>query len=136
MVFMRIAAILYMVTAFLIFLQLVTGGPFALGPSYLADALGHVHFIIGSITGILGLIVVIAVWLSKPAYKAFRYISIVLLVLLFLVGFSADKSPPNGILPHYEIAVVTFGIAIAGTFYAIRWNKMPKPTIASTVTPQ
>jgi len=128
---MRIAAILYLVTAFLIFLQLVTGGPFALGPSYLAAALGDFHFIMGFITGILGLIAVIAVWFSKPAYKAFRYTSIVLLVLLFLVGFTSDKSALNGILPHYEIAVITFGTAIAGTFYAIRWNRMPKPAVAA-----
>ncbi len=133
---MRIAAILYLVTTVLIFDQLVTGGPFALGIGNLTDAFGNFHVILGFITGILSLIVVIAAWLSKPAYKAFRYTTIVILILFFLVGFTSDKTALNGIVTHYEFAVILFGTAIAGTFYAIRWNKMPKPTMAPTVTTQ
>ncbi len=135
---MRIAAILSHITAALIYLQLVTGGPFALIPYYFTSEtpLGGYHFIFGLIAGILGIIVVIAAWLSKPAFKAFRYTSTIILVLLFLVGFTSDKSAMNGILIHYEIAVLLFGAAIAGTFYAVRWNRMPKPAVAPKVTPE
>ena len=134
---MRIASILYLVMTVLIFDQLVTGGPFALGLGNLTDAFGNFHFIMGFITGILSIIVVIAAWLAKPAYKAFRYTTLVILILFFLVGFTSDKTAlSGGILPHYEIAVILFGTAIAGTFYAIRWNRMPKPVMAPKVTPQ
>ncbi len=137
MVFMRIAAILYLVMTVLIFDQLVTGGPFALGTGNLAGAFGDFHFIMGFITGILSIVVVIAAWLAKPAYKAFRYTTLVILILFFLVGFTSDKTALSvGIIPHYEFAVILFGAAIAGTFYAIRWNRMPKPTAAPIVTSQ
>ncbi len=131
---MRIAALLFYVTAVLIFFQLVTGGPLALGSVSLANSVADTHVFMGFITGILGLITVVAAWVSKPAYKAFRYITIVMLVLFFLVGFAADKTALNGILVHYELAVLLFGTAIAGTFYAVRWNRMPKPAAAASAT--
>ncbi len=129
---MRIAAILSFVTAILIYSQLLTGGPFLI-LSGEGSAVGFVHSIIGFISGILAIIVVIAAWISKPAYKAFRYSSLVILILFILVGFAADK-PANTILIHYELAVLLFGTAIAGTFYTFRWNKMPKPAAATSAT--
>lgn len=131
---MRIAALLFFVTAVLIFLQLVTGGVFAVGSASLANSIGDTHVVMGFLTGLLSLITVIAAWVSKPAYKAFRYTNIAMLVLFFLVGFTADKSAMNGILVHYEFAVLLFGSAIAGTFYTFRWNKMPKP-VGATAAP-
>ncbi len=131
---MRIAAILYMVTLLLIFDQLVTGGPYALGLGNLTEAFGGFHAFMGYITGLLSLILVIAAWVSKPAYNAFRYITLVMFVLYFLVGSTSDKTALGGILPHYEIAVIFFGTAIAGTFYAVRWNRMSKATVAPAVT--
>lgn len=133
---MRIAAVISHLTAVLIFFQLVTGGPFALGSASLASAVGDTHVFLGFITGLVALIAVIAAWISKPAYKAFRYTSIVILALFFLVGFAADKTAMNGILVHYEFAVLLFGTAIAWTFYTVRWNRMPKPAVAPKVTPQ
>ncbi len=121
-------------TKLLIFFQLVTGGPLVLGSASLADSIGDTHVFLGFITGILALIAVIAAWISKPAYKAFRYTRIVILVLFFLVGFAADKTAMNGILVHYEFAVLLFGTAIAGTFYTVRWNRMPKPAAVASAT--
>lgn len=116
----------------MIYFQLVTGGPYAVGSSSLADAVGGTHAFMGFITGILAIILVIAAWISKPAYKAFRYTATAILVLFILVGFTSDKTALNGITVHYEFAVLLFGAAIASTFYTVRWNRMPKPPVAAS----
>ena len=114
---------LFHVTA-AIFVQLLLGGLFVL--NFIG---GEAHIYVGVIVGILALATMILALISKPKYDAFRLSSIVLFVLIVLqgaLGFSAFNSEINDqlVFVHFVNAMLIYGIAIAGVFYAVRWNRM------------
>ena len=109
-------------TAFVVFLQAITGAALALG-FYDFGA----HEITGYLVGALALVSVAVAFAFKPKYNALRYASLTLLILVALqgtLGFAARTSDPL-VVVHFVNALILYGISIAITFYAFRWGRMP-----------
>ncbi len=118
---MRIPSILFFATAIIVFFQMIAGALLVF--SFIGF---EAHMYAGFVTGIFALVTAVAAFMAKPRYNAFRYTSLVLLVLLVLqggLGFVASSD--SIVVVHFVNAMVLYGVAIAGTFYAYRWNKMP-----------
>lgn len=76
---MKVPALLFMVTAAVIFLQLVAGVLFVFG--FFSSEL---HITTGIITGIFSLAIMVAALVSKPRYNALRLTSVMLFLLVLL----------------------------------------------------
>ncbi len=118
---MKTVAYIFPVTAFVIFIQAITGAATVL------DFFGFdTHMTTGVITGVFVLVSAVVAFAVKPKFNALRYSSLVLLVLVVLqgaLGFSAETSDQL-VVVHFVIALTLFGIAIATTFYSFRWDRL------------
>jgi hypothetical protein len=126
---MRVAAAVVMLAALLVFIQLVTGGTFLLEVAGYPTLKGtsDLHIFMGFFVALVALIAPILAWLSKPKHGALRYSSTIMFVLILLGGSLGFDKPQ--LLGHYLFAMIIFGTAIATTFYAVRWNRMPKSVV-------
>jgi len=127
---MRAAAWVVILAALLVFIQLVTGGTFLLEVAGYPTLKGtsDLHITMGFLVGFIALIALILAWLSKPKYGALRYSSTIMFVLIFLGGGLGFDKP--SLLAHYLFGMVIFGTAVATTFYAVRWSRMPKSPLS------
>ncbi|MDA4127869.1 MAG: hypothetical protein OK422_00155 [Thaumarchaeota archaeon] len=125
---MKAAAILFHATAAIIFFQLVLGALFVFG--FLDSA---VHVIDGIIVFGLAVSNLVATVFSKPRFRPTLVTSAVLVALIFLqgfLGFAAFESNAV-VVVHFTNAMIIYGLAVLGVFYARAWNKL---TVGS-VTP-
>ena len=132
---MRAAAIAVYLTTILVFLQFVTGGTFLLeAAGYPSVAgTGDTHMSVGYIAALFALAAVILVWVSKPAHWGLRYASTSAFVLMFFQGgLGFEKTT---ILEHYLLGTLVFISTLAATFFASRWNKMPKSMVPAVLQP-
>lgn len=122
---MKTAGYIFPVTAFVVFIQAITGAATVLN-FYDFGA----HLVSGYVVAIFALASVVVAFISKPKYNALRYSSLVLFVLVLIqgaIGFQAQTSDQL-VVVHFVNALIMFGISIAMTFYAFRWGRMqPAP---------
>ena len=117
---MKTIAYIFPVTAFMIFIQAITGAATALN-FYGFDA----HMLSGIVVAILALVSTVLAFVTKPKYTALRYSSLVLFVLVLIqggIGFQAKTSDPL-VVVHFVNFLIIFGTSIAITFYAFRWGR-------------
>lgn len=118
---MRKAAYIFPATAFVVFLQAITGAATVLS-FYGFDA----HMLSGYAVAALALVSAAVAFAVKPRYTALRYSSLVLFVLILIqggIGFLAQTSDQL-VAVHFVNALILFGTSIAITFYAFRWGRM------------
>ncbi|HZW54906.1 MAG TPA: hypothetical protein VFF30_01305 [Nitrososphaerales archaeon] len=122
---MKLGTLLFRVTGIVVFIQLLLGGLLTF------DFIGAVsHIITGLIVFILALATMIVVLVSKPALRPLRGMSIglvALIVIQIILGFETLQTG-SSILAwiHFVVAMGIYGITIAGTFMAMRWDQMAK----------
>lgn len=117
---MKTVAYIFPVTAFVVFVQAITGAATVLN-FYGFDA----HMMSGYAVAILALVSTILAFATKPKYSALRYSSLVLFVLVLIqggLGFQAQNSDPL-VVAHFVNSLIIFGTSIAITFYAFRWGR-------------
>ncbi len=115
--------ILFRATAFVVFLQLLLGG--LLTFSFIDPA---VHIINGFIVFGLAIASLVLALISKPAFRPLQGITtgmVVLILVQIALGF-VTLSSGNQFLAwlHFVVGIAIYGMAIAGTFLAMRWNQM------------
>jgi heme A synthase len=119
---MKTVAYIFPVTAFVVFLQAITGAATALN-FYGYDA----HMMTGYVVAALALVSTAIAFVTKPKYNALRYSSLVLFALVLIqggIGFLAKTSDPL-VVVHFVNFLILFGTSIAITFYAFRWGRTP-----------
>jgi heme A synthase len=115
--------VLFRVTGAVLGLQLVLGGLLTFG---FISAFAHI--VVGLV--LFGLAIVnMVVWLrSKPVIRPLRAISVVIVLLLLLqiaLGFSTLSSGSQVVaFFHFLVALGIFGATLAGTFMAMRFDRM------------
>jgi len=107
-------------TAMVVFLQAITGAALELG-FYDFGA----HEMSGYLVGVLALASTAVAFAVKPKYNALRYASLTLLILVALqgtLGFAA-RTNDELVVVHFVNALILYGVSIAITFYAFRWDR-------------
>ena len=125
---MKTVAYIFPVTAFVVFIQAITGAATVLN-FYGFDA----HMMSGYVVAALALVSTLLAFATKPKYNALRYSSLVLFVLVLIqggIGFQAQSSDQL-VVAHFVNSLIIFGTSIAITFYAFRWGR----TLAGPVAP-
>jgi hypothetical protein len=115
--------VLFRVTAFVVFLQLLLGGLLTFG--FIDPA---VHIINGFIVFGLAVASLVLVLISKPVFRPVQGIAtgmVVLTLVQISLGF-VTLSSGNQVLAwaHFAVGIGIYGMAVAGTFLAMRWNQM------------
>jgi heme A synthase len=120
---MKVGALLFYITAVVIFLQIALGG--LLTFTFISAA---PHVIFGFVIFIVAIATMIVSLVSKPSFKPVKIVSIIMAVLILVqgaLGFSTLNSGSQLVAwIHLVNAMVIFGVAISGTSLAIRWNAM------------
>lgn len=119
---MKTVAYIFPVTAFIVFIQAITGAATVLG----FDDFGA-RLISGHVVAMSALVSILVAFITKPMYNALRYSSLVLFVLALIqgaIGFQAQTSD-RLLVVHFVNALMMFGTSIAMTFYAFRWGRVP-----------
>jgi heme A synthase len=115
--------VLFRVTAAVVFLQMLVGGLLTFN---FIDP--QPHIIIGFIVFILAIATVTVTLVSKPSFRPVQVMSILLVVLIvaqIILGFAALRSGSAALgLVHFVNAIAIYGVAVSGTFIALRWNLM------------
>ena len=120
---MKTGILLFRLTAVVIFLQLILGG--LLTFDFISPA---PHIVLGFIVFALAIITAIFAFIGKPAFKPVRGLSIgmvVLIVVQIILGFATLDTGSSVIAwIHFAVALGIYGMAIAGIFLAVQWNRM------------
>lgn len=118
---MKTAAYIFPVTAFVIFLQAITGAATVL--KYYGF---NAHEMSGYLVAVLALASTAIAFAVKPKYNALRYASLVLFVLVLIQGGIGLQAQNNDqlVAVHFVNALILFGTSIAITFYAFRWGRL------------
>jgi heme A synthase len=111
------------VTALVVFLQLLLGGLLTFG---FIDPTPHI--INGFIVFGLAIVTLLLSLVSKPSFRPIQGIAsgmVALILVQIVLGF-ATLSSGNQILAwvHFAVATAIYGMAVAGTFLAMRWDQM------------
>ncbi|HZW58227.1 MAG TPA: hypothetical protein VFF30_18205 [Nitrososphaerales archaeon] len=117
---MKPLAYIYPVTAFVIFLQGITGASTVLNFYDVGS-----HLASGYVTGVFALADLVIAFIAKPKSIALRYSSLVLFILVVIqgmLGFAAMTSDQI-VAAHFTNFLVLFGVSIATIFYAFRWGR-------------
>jgi hypothetical protein len=124
---MKTGILLFRLTAVVIFLQLILGG--LLTFDFISPA---PHIVLGFIVFALAIATAIFAYIGKPAFKPVRGLSVgmvALIVVQIILGF-ATLDTGNAVLAwiHLVVALGIYGMAVAGIFLAVQWNRMsPMP---------
>jgi len=120
---MRPRLILFRVTSLVVFLQLLLGG--LLTFNFISPEL---HIINGFIVFGLAVATLVVSLVSKPSFKPVQGIAsgmVILILIQIALGFATLNSG-NQFLAwvHFAVATGIYGMAVAGTFLAMRWDQM------------
>jgi len=117
------AAVMFYITAAMVFIQLVTGGLRVFG--FIDES---THIMTGLITFVLALIALIVVAASKPRFRPAIGNAAGVVVLVAIQGFLGfaflDTNNFAIIMVHYVVALVIFAAAIGLVFNAMRMDRM------------
>jgi heme A synthase len=132
---MKTGVLLFRLTAAVVFIQLALGGLLTF------DFIGAApHIIVGFIVFGLAIATMVFALITKPAFKPIQRLSIglvVLLVVQIILGF-ATLSSGSAVIAwvHLLNALAIYGMAIAGTFLAIQWNRKSNERTVQMKGPQ
>lgn len=116
---MKIGGLVFQITTVAVFLQLLLGGLLTF------DFINAgVHIVTGLVVFVLAIVAMIVSFVSRPRSKSLQLTSVVLVVLIIIqivLGFNTLKTG-NQVIAwiHFANAMVIYGVAIAGTFVALR----------------
>lgn len=127
---MRTRIVLFRVTALAVFLQIAIGG---LLTSDFIDP--GVHILAGIVVLLLALATMAVALTSKPPFRPVQGLTVGLVVLILVqvvLGF-ATLGTGSQVLAwvHLVNALAIYGMAVAGTFMAVRWDHMSSATAAT-----
>jgi len=120
---MKTGALLFRLTAIVVFLQIALGG--LLTFNFISPA---PHIVVGFLVLILALSTMVFALIAKPPFKPAQRLSIGLVVLIIVqivLGFATLESG-NSVIAwiHLLNALAIYGMSIAGIFLTIQWNRM------------
>jgi heme A synthase len=122
---MRAGPLLFRITGIVVFIQLAVGG--LLTFDFISAA---PHIIVGFIVLALAVATMVVVWVSKPAFRPMRMTAagLVAMILVQIVLGFATLGTGSSLLAwiHLIVALGIYGMAVAGTFMAMRWDQMAK----------
>ena len=122
---MKIGGLVFQITTVAVFLQLLLGGLLTF------DFINAgVHIVTGLVVFALAIIAKIVSILTRPRSYAMQLTSVVLVVLIIIqivLGFDTLDSG-NQVIAwiHFANAMVIYGVAIIGTFVALRLDQTAK----------
>ena len=122
---MKIGGLVFQITTIAVFLQLLLGGLLTF------DFINAgVHIVAGLVVFVLAIVAMIVSFVSRPRSKSLQLTSVVLVVLIIIqivLGFNTLKTG-NQVIAwiHFANAMVIYGVAIAGTFVALRLGQTDK----------
>ena len=122
---MKIGGLVFQITTVAVFLQLLLGGLLTF------DFINAgVHIVTGLVVFVLAIVAMIVSFVSRPRSKSLQLTSVVLVVLIIIqivLGFNTLKTG-NQVIAwiHFANAMVIYGVAIAGTFVALRLGQTDK----------
>jgi heme A synthase len=118
---MRIGPLLFRITGAVVFIQLALGG--LLTFDFISAA---PHIIIGFLVFVLAIATMVVTWMARPAFRPVRMLSVGLVALILvqiILGFATLATGSNLLAwVHLLVALGIYGMTIAGTFMAMRWN--------------
>jgi hypothetical protein len=121
---MRAGVLLFYLTGGMVFLQLFVGGTVVFG-----FVMTYVHIITGFITLGFAAVATAAAVASKPSYQPVKVHGALILSLVSiqgLLGFVVlNTGSPALTLIHFTNALLIYGAAVSGIFFARRWAAMP-----------
>lgn len=129
---MRTGPLLFRITGIVVFAQLALGG--LLTFDFIPAA---PHIAVGFLVFLLAIATLVVAWTVRPAFRPLRMLSVGLVALILVqivLGF-ATLSTGSDLLAwvHLLVAFGIYGMTIAGTFMAVRWNQtasdLPKERI-------
>jgi hypothetical protein len=122
---MNAGPLLFRITGIVVGLQIILGG--LLTYNFISPT---PHIILGFIVFILAIATMVVALITKPSFRPIKTISIIMVVLILVqifLGFATLGSGSQLIAwVHFVNAMAIYGVAISGTFMAIRWNMMIK----------
>jgi hypothetical protein len=122
---MKVGPLLFRVTATVIFLQLLLGGLLTFD---FVPVLPHI--ITGFVVLVLAIGVLVVSLVSKPSFRPMKGFSAGLLILVIVqiaLGFATLGSGSQVLAwIHFAVAMGIYGMAVAGTFIAIRWDHIAR----------
>lgn len=128
---MKLVVLLFETTTGVLFLQLLLGGLLTFN---FINATAHI--IVGFVVFALAVATMIAALISKPAPRALKNMSILLVVLLvvqILLGFDTLRTGSSSIAwVHFVTALLIYGLAVSSSFEAIQWNRTSKAQIKNS----
>ena len=120
---MNTGLLLFRLTAAVVFLQLILGG--LLTFDFISPA---PHIILGFIVFAVAIATLIFTFVGKPVFRPVRGIAVgmvLLIIVQIILGFAALDTGSSIIAwIHFVTALGIYGMAIAGAFLAIQWNRM------------
>jgi hypothetical protein len=121
---LKTGVLLFRITAIVVFIQLALGGLLTF------DFINATpHIITGFVVFALAIATMVFAFIGKPRFRPVQMISIGLVVLLLIqiiLGFATLSSGSSVVAwIHLVNALAIYGMAVAGTFLAIQWNRMP-----------
>jgi len=120
---MKASAVLFRVTAIVVFLQLLLGG--LLTFDFISP---EPHIIAGFLVFFLAIATMAAALVSRPPFRPMQILSVVLVLLVIvqiILGFETLATDSQFVAwLHFVTALAIFGVTISGTFMALKWNHM------------
>jgi heme A synthase len=99
----------------------------------------ELHIVVGLAVFAIALSVMVLTFVSKPSFKPIRGMSVIIVILLTLqiiLGFVTLRSGSQIVAwLHLVNAMVIYGLAIASSFMAIRWDTKSKQQSISIKEP-
>jgi hypothetical protein len=133
---MKTGILLFRLTAVVVSLQLILGGLLTFDFINAAP-----HIVLGLIVFALAIATTIFAFIGKPAFKPVRGLSVgmvTLIIVQIILGFVALDTGSSVIAwIHFVVALGIYGMAVAGIFLAVQWNRMsgnPMPPAGKTGT--
>jgi len=122
---MRAGPLLFRITGIVVFIQLALGGLLTFDFVPAAP-----HIVVGFLVFALAITTMLAVWMSKPAFRPARMMSagLVALILVQIVLGFATLGTGSTVLAwiHFVVALGIYGMTVAGTFIVMRWDQMAR----------
>lgn len=127
---MKFSSLLFQITTIVVFLQLLIGGLLTFD---FIDV--GVHILTGLLVFFLAIATMIVSLVSKPSSKSLRIISIIMVALIIvqiILGFDTVRTGSQVIAwVHFVNAMAIYGVAISGTFVAVRLDRSNNVVLAS-----
>lgn len=122
---MKAGVALFRLTAIMVFLQLLLGG--LLTFNFISPEL---HIINGFIVFGLAIAALVVSLVSKPSFRPAQRLAAAMVVLILVqiaLGFVTLNSGSQALAwVHFTVATGIYGMAIAGTFMAFRWDQITR----------